>query len=132
MGMYTQLQFNMIIKPEFRKYCDVFLNAGWAESDDLKFKEFGKHKHASFIPTGYNVATDGGSEHYTESTGEWMVDCAFKNYDDTLESFLELIPYFIESINFMKVIEETPAGEIYTEYKFIEGALVEALVEVSS
>ena len=53
MGMYTGIRFKGYVKPEFRKnFKNIALNGEWDESNDEKFKEFGKLGRASFIPCG--------------------------------------------------------------------------------
>lgn len=123
MGMYTQVQFEMIVKPEFRKYTEVYTKGDWASTDDPKFLEFSKDDRASFIPNGYDTfSLDGGWRTFDENTGEWDVSCSLKNYENTVEKFFDLIPYFIESIKTLETFDEN--DDIHRVYQLIDNKVV--------
>lgn len=123
MGMYTQVQFTMIVKPEFRKYTEVYTEGGWVDTDDPRFLEFSKDDRASFIPNGYDTFTPGGGWRiFDEETGEWDVSCSLKNYENTVEKFFELIPYFIESIKTLETFDEN--DDIHRVYQLIDNKVV--------
>lgn len=141
MGMYTGLRFKGIVKKEFRKeFEDIALDGDWKESNDNVFKEFGNVSRASFIPCGalaympdewetapYNeygdgVPTDGFDRTYDEETGRWTFQCSLKNYNDTIEEFLKIVPYFIEEVEHAEVYYEEWR---YSErYDLIDGTML--------
>lgn len=125
MGMYTGIRFKGYVKPEFRKeMSNIALTGDWNESTVPEFAEFGKIRRSSFIPCGalaympdeweqapYNeyhdgVPTDGFDRTYDEETGYWTFQCSLKNYEDEIESFFELIPFFIEKIEHLEYFYE--------------------------
>lgn len=113
MGMYTGLRFKGVVKKQFRKTFDsIAMSGDWENSDDAKFKEFGNYDRASFIPLGrlcYMPWDDNDKEFersYDEKTGRWVFQCSLKNYSETIEVFLELVPYFMESVEFCEVLYE--------------------------
>lgn len=149
MGMYTGLRFKGIVKEKFRKdFALIALNGNWNESSVEEFLRFSDNARASFIPCGtlaympdeweqepYNkygdgVATDGFVRTWDENTGYWSFQCSLKNYENTIEEFIELLPYFIESVEHCEVFyEEWRWSKKYelidgkmklTDYKFIE------------
>ena len=126
MGMYTGLRFKGTVKEEFRKdFEPIALGGEWINSDDPKFKAFGtKIPRALMIPIGSlaympacweeapydkyheGVPTDGFDRSYDPETGYWSFQCSLKNYDDTIKAFLELVPYFMESVEHAEVYYE--------------------------
>ena len=130
MGMYTGIRFKGIVKPQLRKGFDIIaIDGDWELHEDEKFQEFSKISRASFIPcgslaympnewgqdmifdenhnyTGDAPDTDGFERTYDEQTGRWTFQCSLKNYDDTIEEFFKLLPYFIESIEHLEYLYE--------------------------
>ena len=43
---------------------------------------------------------------YNKETGFWCFQCSLKNYDDTIEEFFKILPYFIESADYIEVLYE--------------------------
>lgn len=125
MGMYTGLRFKGIVKKEFRsEFEDIALYGSWEESNNSVFKQFASDPRAGFIPCGvlaympyewetkpydeyYNgTPTDGFNRTYDENTGRWTFQCSLKNYCDTIEEFLKIVPYFIEEVEHAEVYYE--------------------------
>ena len=143
MGMYTGLRFKGIVKEEFRnEFENIALSGDWEESENEVFKEFGNVSRASFIPCGalaympdewetapYNeygngVSTDGFDRTYDKETGRWTFQCSLKNYNNTIEEFFNIVPYFIEEIEHAEVFYEEWRYSIKIE--LIDGKIVEA------
>ena len=117
MGMYTGLKFKGIVKEKFRKnFEDIALYGDWEESDDEIFRQFGKVSRSGFIPCGglaympdkweIEVFDNNFDRTYDEKTGRWTFQCSLKNYDNTIEKFLEIVPYFIEELEYVEVFYE--------------------------
>ena len=141
MGMYTGIRFKGYIKPEFRENFELIaLDGDWKESSDEIFKKYGEYSRASFIPCGalsympdewetdprnyeYSQATDGFKRSYNNETGYWTFQCSLKNYDDTIEEFFKLLPYFIKSIEHLEYFYEE--WDYSTQYNLIDGKIVE-------
>ena len=122
MGMYTGLRFKGVVKPEFRAdFESIALRGEWSGSKDAKLAEFSAVERCSFIPCGSlsympssweegkgwsAPATDGFERTYNLQSGYWAFQCSLKNYEDTIEAFLQLLPYFIESVEHVEVFYE--------------------------
>lgn len=140
MGMYTGLRFKGIVKEEFRnEFADIALNGNWEESNNEVFKQFGSVSRASFIPCGAlaympveweterfgkhhnDIPTDGFDRTYDKESGRWTFQCSLKNYEDTIEEFLKIVPYFIEEVEHAEVYYETWR---YSErYELVDGKM---------
>ena len=130
MGMYTGLRFKGVVKEEFReKFEDIAMEGSWEDSDDEKFLEFSNDYRASFIPCGmlcYMPWDEDDREFartYNLETGHWVFQCSMKNYNETIEEFLDMVPYFIESVEFCEVFYEEwgwSAG-----YELVDGKMKE-------
>ena len=129
MGMYTGLRFKGVVKKEFREsFEDIALEGMWEESSDEKFLEFSRDDRASFIPCGglcYMPNTwhddDKIEREYDKNTGYWQFQCSLKNYGDTIENFLKLVPYFIESVEYCEVFYEEWSHS--SKYELIENEM---------
>lgn len=125
MGMYTGLRFKGIVKEEFRsEFENIALSGDWIESNNYVFRQFGNNSRAVFIPCGAlsympdeweeapydkfrnGVPTDGFDRTYNKETGRWTFQCSLKNYNDTIEEFMEIVPYFIEEVEHAEVFYE--------------------------
>lgn len=143
MGMYTGLRFKGIVKEEFRnEFENIALSGDWEESENEVFKEFSNVSRAVFIPCGalaympdewetapYNeygdgVPTDGFDRTYDKETGRWTFQCSLKNYNNTIEEFFEIVPYFIEEIEHAEVFYEE--WRYSTKIELVDGKIVEA------
>ena len=119
MGMYTGIRFKGYVKEEFRNdFEDIAINGNWEESSILKFQEFGEIGRSGFVPCGAlaympdewedsnEVATGGFERTYDVKTGYWTFQCSLKNYGCEIETFFELIPYFIETLDHLEYFYE--------------------------
>lgn len=125
MGMYTGLRFKGVVKEQFRnEFEGIALEGNWEESNDEILRAFGSVSRASFIPCGElsympnewetepfdeycnGTPTDGFDRTYNKETGRWTFQCSLKNYDDTIEQFFKIVPYFIEEIEHAEVFYE--------------------------
>ena len=124
MGMYTGIRFEGIVKKEFREQIEGLMQRDeiWSTLNDPKLKEFGKELGVMslFIPFGslfympdhwdYNSF----NLYYNEETGYWTFKCSLKNYDNELEKFIDLVPYFIEKVfHFEYLYEEWEESRLY-------------------
>ena len=139
MGMYTGLRFKGIVKKQFRdEFEPIALRGCWEEAKDKKISNFANCSRASFIPCGAlcympdeweeweddnkRKASDGFERTYNKESGVWTFQCSLKDYEDTIEDFLSLVPYFIESVEHCEVFYE---GWVYSErYELIENTMV--------
>ena len=109
MGMYTGIRFKGHVKQKFREiFNDIALYGDWEESNISEFKEFGNISRSSFIPCGVlsympdEWDNDSFNRSYDKNTGFWKFSCSLKNYDDTIWKFIELIPFFIETVEYFE------------------------------
>ena len=123
MGMYTGLRFKGYVKPEFREdFEEIAIKGEWENSKDKKFKEISKLPRASFIPCGILAYMPIEWEEdktfdrkYDKKSGYWCFQCSLKNYDDEIDNFINMIPYFIEStIHIEELYEEWEDSIFYT------------------
>lgn len=143
MGMYTGLRFKGTVKEKFRnEFESIALSGDWKKSEDEVFKEFGNVLRAGFIPCGAlaympdewetspprnkyggGVPTDGFDRTYNKETGRWTFQCSLKNYNNTIEEFFKIVPYFIEKIEHAEVFYEEWRYSIKIE--LVDGKIVE-------
>lgn len=141
MGMYTGLRFKGTIKKEFRnEFEDIALSGDWEESNNEVFKGFGGVSRARFIPCGAlaympdewetepydkyhnGTPTDGFDRTYDKESGRWTFQCSLKNYENTIEEFLSIVPYFIEEVEHAEVYYEE--WRYSKRYKLINGEML--------
>ena len=138
MGAYTGLRFKGIVKKQFRgEFAPIALNGCWEDAKDKKINNFANCSRASFIPCGAlnympdewekwedenRKATDGFERTYNKESGVWTFQCSLKDYENTIEEFLALVPYFIESIEHCEVFYEEWIYSV--KYELIENAIV--------
>jgi hypothetical protein len=111
MGMYTGLRCKVIIKPEFRKDFQMLSENlyKWNSSNVDFIKEFSEVERNNFIPLGSvnsmpgswekapydkygsGVPEDGFDRNFDANTGLWTFQCSLKNYEDTIEKFIEKV-----------------------------------------
>jgi hypothetical protein len=111
MGMYTGLRCKVIVKPEYREEMKHIAEQDyeWSESNlDFMKKYDEEHSRATFIPRGAlsymprsweegpfggsgfgGKATDGFERNFDPETGLWTFQCSLKNYEDTIEYFMD-------------------------------------------
>lgn len=133
MGMYTGLRFKGIVKEKFRKdFEDIALYGVWEESDNEIFRQFGNVSRSGFIPCGglaympdkweIEVFDNNFDRTYNKNTGRWTFQCSLKNYDNTIEKFLEIVPYFIEEVEYAEVFYEE--WRYSKRYELIDGKML--------
>jgi hypothetical protein len=125
MGMYTGIRFKGYVKPKYRKvFENIAMNGSWNESEDKVFKKYGQIGRSGFIPCGClsympdewesepfdeygdGTPTDGFERTWNEETGYWTFQCSLKNYEDEIEEWFKIIPYFIEKIEYLEYFYE--------------------------
>lgn len=89
MGDYTLLEFSGRVKPEYADAIprfdeDALINVN--EWYGGKFHEFSKVSRSNFIPFGNTTYF---MNEYDDHI--WTVRCALKNYDRTIESFIDMV-----------------------------------------
>ena len=113
MGMRTSLRFKGTVKEQFLKNFENIALAGeWHNASDKNLKKFSSLDRARLIPTGEFAYmpiewADEKRREYNENTGEWVFTCSLKDYDDTVEEFFKLVPYFIKDLEYAEVYSET-------------------------
>lgn len=149
MGMYTGLRVKCIVKKEYRKDIDKLINTDdleWKDLDDITFKAFAQINRSSMIPFGSlsympdewekptggkdkwgfdeTIDTDGFDRFFNVDTGVLCFQCSLKNYESTIEIFLNIFLSKIcqKSYHIEKLYEE---DGISTLYKIENGALQE-------
>jgi hypothetical protein len=60
---------------------------------------------------------------YDDETGKWVFQCSLKNYGNTIEEFLDLVPYFMESVEHCEVLYETWGWS--SGYELIDDEMIE-------
>ena len=120
MSYYIGFRFKGIVKPEFRKdFTEIALHAKWADSSDERFRTFGEGSYARAYPNGKALVDSWETDpefhtQYNEITGLWAFRTCFNfngggaAYD--WESWEELLPYFMESIELYEIMWEDSDG----------------------
>lgn len=129
MGMYTGLRFKGTVKEKLRKdFNSIAMSGEWSDSTDKILANFGEVSRASFIPCGSLAYMpdswdneDKIERFYDVKTGYWTFQCSLKNYEDTIEFFLELVPYFTESVEYCEVFYEE--WTFSARYELIDGVM---------
>ena len=119
--MYTSLRFKVTIKPGFRQIMEEIINTDkhleWGVYEGTPFtKEWKEYSGSGFIPWGcvcYMPDEWGNyANKYDKQTGIWEVVCSLKNYNDTIEYFLEnVLAKIIEYFDYIEALyeeEDTP------------------------
>ena len=129
MGLYTGIRFKGRVKEELREGFEIIaLEGKWDEHWYEPCVEFGGKSRASFIPMGrlcympkewhnddlFDLA-------YNAPTGKWTFKCSLKNYDNTIEHFLELLPDIMESVGYLEIRPED--SETSSAYEMVDGVL---------
>lgn len=146
MGMYTGLRFKGVIKEGYREAIKEFLEEG-LEWDQVKsyypqltpLTLMAGHSRADFIPYGSMQLLEWEEKNeyakfgystpsewllsFNEQTGVWTFQCSLKNYDSTIDYFLENVASKIieEAIHIETLYEEDRYG---TFYKLENGELI--------
>lgn len=108
MGMYTGLRINGIVKPEYREEIELLysleVDFGWRDLSYLspRYYDLASKQRCDSIPFGALAYMpdewDEGVNSYNNATGQWIFACSLKNYDDEIESFLNIVPDIFESL----------------------------------
>lgn len=114
MGMYTGIRFRGYVKKEYRnKFENIALKGQWVESDIPQFKKFGQDVwRSSFIPCGALMYMPWEREEkeykksFNKETGLWVFQCSLKNYENEINTFFDLIPFFMETAEIEVYYEE--------------------------
>ena len=114
MGMYTGLRFQGVVREKFRKDMDkVVIMGRWDALQDPILREFGDQDRAGFIPHGIltYMPDSWEDEHrivncWDENTGHWQFQCSLKNYNFTIEEFIDLLPYLCEYVHLCETMHE--------------------------
>lgn len=129
MGVDTCLRFKGFVKSQFKSnFSFIALNGEWANAEDEIIRHFGSLKRSCLIPTGSlsympsewednGHATEGFERRYEEDTGFWSFQCSLKNYDNTIEEFFKIVPYFIYSVDHAEVYNEEWTHSVLYEMK---------------
>ena len=128
MGMYTGLRFAGIVKPKFRKGFTIVAQEGRYDCHpNLFISQFAGISRSAFIPMGglAYMPKSWGKWYlpiYDSQTGYWQFQCSLKNYEQTIEKWTHLIPYFLSDIIYLeKFYEEW----IYSKkYEMVNGVIV--------
>lgn len=141
MGNYYSLWFKGTVKEKYRKnFESIGLEGEWEFSPIPSFREFAqKDSRAGFIPCGAlacapeswetpsGESTDGFERSYDSHTGYWVFQCSVKTLC-TIKSFFEMVPEFMESIEYSEwSYEENDFATIITMGK--DGNMEEACVD---
>jgi hypothetical protein len=124
MGMYTDLSVKVKLKPEFvpiiqkviaRDYENVWTNLGYDFMDD-----YANFSRSGCIPYGFIYEPE--LKHQL-TDGVWQFCCSLKNYDDTIEYFLDnvLSKIIDESYLISYRYEEWVSERLYT---FVDGKFI--------
>lgn len=93
--MYTAFKCSVKVKKEYREDIYNVLNVyDWKDCNSKVFKDFSKLDRCDFIPYGScewlpNCWFEGLDYGFDENTGYWSFSCALKNYEKTIEYFIE-------------------------------------------
>ena len=132
MGMYTCFTLSCKVKKEYRDYIkQINEGAEWKDFvDQMPFvKEYSKQSRADFIPHGalsaYNDDKFGPQNFNTYgSFGTWNFLCDMKNYDSTIEQFIqEVLPHLCERVYFCAYWYEEKAHPTIVNEKDILGEI---------
>jgi len=145
MGDYTGLRAKVTVKPELREYIKELLHHSYDWEDamvsfqilgdwetnpaykmiDAPLKSWIKYPRHSFIPFGMHsyMPEEWGDAYrkFDVETGVWEFSCSVKNYDKTIEYFLEnLFPLLVESCEYCEKRFEGYSSPS-TFYKLVPG-----------
>lgn len=148
MGMYTGLRFKGIVKPEFASMIKDMVVEG-VEWDDLAdahpehafLQEYADYNRADFVPRGAlaympdsweeqpwtpaSKATDGFDGSFNVTERLWSFQCSLKNYESTIEKFLEVIvPNMIEEAIHIEYYYEEWESSTFFDLK--DGIVIES------
>lgn len=134
MGMYTGLRFKAIIKKEYRDDINQLINDSnetWRVCKNEVLKSFDTINRSDFIPFGplcympncwenpeNEEATDGFERYFNKATGLLCFQCSLKNYNNTIEYFINNIASLIcEELIHCEVLYEEFSTSTFYELK---------------
>ena len=130
MGMYTDLEFTATIKPEYVNLIKTLYETFTWKNLGYEFTDiFSRDSRSGFIPFGAPL----GDHSFTEN--EWKVNCSLKNYDNTIQLFLDnVLSKIALSVSEMTTMIEgsTDWGVSHSEYLFdpITGEFTETVIRI--
>lgn len=141
MGMYTGLRCRIKVKEEYVSALEELdkLDYEWSEHSLKEFREFGDVDRATFIPRGclsympdcWEQLKENHHEfkndwekvedveefkrNFDNETRIWSFQCSLKNYEDTIEQFIEKIVALIaeDIIHLEELYEESALSTLY-------------------
>lgn len=129
MGMYTGLRFKGIIKPEYRTIIKGIHNDNLTWEESGLIDDFIYDGRADFIPYGalcYMPKSwkydDYIPHEFNEETGYWSFQCSLKNYDNTIEKFLDMIGDMVDSVEFCEYYYEE--WDYSSKYELKHGTMI--------
>lgn len=132
MGMYTGLRFKVTVKPKYRELLENILHSDefleWGSYEGTPFtEEWKEYSRSSFIPWGavcYMPKEWGDNKNtYDLKTGNWEVVCSLKNYEDTIEYFLDnVLNKVIEKSEYIEVLYEE--NDFPTRYQYYPDEII--------
>lgn len=126
MGMYTTLYFKARIKKEYTDLIENYgLDGEWKDCGHPLLEQFGNgDRRASFIPNGavdYNcVKGSGRINEWLPQFRLWEVQCSLKNYDATIDDFLDIFADMIDNLYECVMIVEERGGDVMYDMHLIE------------
>jgi len=128
MGDYVGVRFKGTVKPEYRNAMkDISMDGSWEMSGIREFNEFGELRRSGFIPCGSlsympdEWHNEEFEREYNLETGDWSFKCSLKD-PFTLKSFFNLIPFFIEELEYLEYYDELE--EYSQKYELIKGKVI--------
>lgn len=131
MGMYTGLRFKAIIKQEYIDDIQKMLKSNndepWEDCESDVLKSFAKISRSSFIPFGClaympdcwenedGTDSDGFERDFNNETGRFAFQCSLKNYDETIEYFINnVVPIICDKLIHCETLyEEVNVSTMY-------------------
>lgn len=89
-----------------------------------KEPEFDSDKNKPLEQVKYfkKIPTDGFDRTWNKNTGYWTFQCSLKNYELEIETWICLLPYFIESIEHLEYYYEE--NSYSQQYDFVDGKVI--------
>lgn len=123
MGMYTGLRGKVKLKTEVEElmcywlyaddtFCERYNYGMWSfignELDNTKVVNFADDSRSSFIPNGQvcYMPDDWQNENNIELGDTWNFSCSLKNYNGTIQKFIDLLPEIALSWRLEELYEE--------------------------
>ena len=120
MGMYTGLRGKVEIKDEFVAVVTDFINnntTSWSDFLPESCEEFYSDPRANFIPFGCvnYMPDDWNYESYPTMEGKVLsFECSLKNYNNTIQSFLNCLDIIADSWKLEELYEEADESILHS------------------